>query len=319
MDIEQDDLETARNKAYVRLEDESPQERRAREKYLNEILKQKPTEEQLQPVGEPSLKAARVLGEPKLATKSAAGLAFLGEDYHYDAEAVRRANQDWIEEKLRRRSLALAALEASLGLPTKEQLDYPEAARNKPVSIKAMQILGDEGLAMKAKRQIKDTERPSLKALKVFGSASSLAPPKARQILGSSEDDGEARALADRVWLEEMVRKADEFTKEVMARKPDERLKAIPMNNGPVAEKALAFFGDEGLKRKSLRALKYRAPPKAIHILGEAGLAGTKAELLTGGALEDFNPKKKPSFSPLRGYRKLFRTFAVVNESRRLS
>jgi len=285
--------------------------KRARERFLKTILNARPTEEQLQLVGEPSVKAARVLGEARLATKSVAGLAFFGPDGKCDPEAVRRANAEMIEEKKRRRSIALCALEASLGMPSKEQLDYPQAARKRPVSIKAMQLLGDDDLAMQAKMQWPDSAAPCLKALKVFGSASSLAAPKARRILGSSDADGEARAMADRQWIEEMTKRADDFTKEVILRKPSESLAAIPMDKGPISEKALEFFGDENLKRKSLRALKTRAPPKAIHILGEAGLAGAKAEALTGtAAIQDIHSKRKPLLSPLLNYRKIFR-FAV--------
>jgi hypothetical protein len=302
-------------KDYARMDDSQPkgtlpsrEEKRARQEFLNTILNARPTEAQLQLVGEPSLKAAKVLGEARLATKSVAGLAFFGDDGRVDAEAIRRANAEWIEEKLRRQTIAQQELEASLGMPSKEQLDYPPAARKRPVSIKAMQLLGDDNLAMAAKMQLPDSGVPRLKALKVFGSASALAAPKARRILGPSDDDGEARAQADRQWVEEMTKRAENFMKEVVARKPHESLTSIPMDKGPIAAKALAFFGDEGLRRKSLRALKTRPPPKAIHVLGEAGLAGTKAEVLTGAAIEDINTKRKPLFSPLLNYRKLFRS-----------
>jgi len=234
-------------------------------------------------------------------------LAVFGDDTKADAEAVRRANEELFREKQRRRNQANKALEASLGGASKEQLTYPEVARRKPVSIKALAFFGDEALDLQAKQVVTNDRLPSIKAMKVFGSASALAPAKARKILGSSDDDGEARALADKHWIDEMVKRADDFTKEVMARRPDESIQAIPMDKGPIAAKALAFFGDEGLQKKSLRALKTRAPPKAIHILGEAGLAGTKAGILTG-QLEDIeHPKKKSRFSPLVNYRKLFR------------
>jgi hypothetical protein len=97
-----------------------------------------------------------------------------------------------------------------------------------------------------------------------------------------------------------------------MARKPDESLKSIPMENGPLPPKALQFFGDEGLRRRSLRALRTRAPPKAIRVLGDPLLAGSKAAALTG-VLAEAEPtptRYSPTYSPLLTYRKLFR-FAV--------
>jgi len=282
--------------------------RREQESRLRALLEARPTEEQLQPVGEPSLKAARVFGEAKLATKSVAGLAFFGDDGQIDAEAIRRANRELIEEKRRQRNAAATMIDASMGFPSKSQLDYPMAARKRPVSMKALQILGDDNLAMEAKMQIPpQAEPPALKAMKIFGSASELAPLKARRILGSSDEDGEARALADKHWFEEMSKRAEEYNREVFARRPSAALKEIPMDNGPVPHKALQFFGDEELRVKSLRSLKTRAPPKAIHILGEAGLAGSKAGYLTGATIEDIPARRKPRFSPLVTYRKLFR------------
>jgi hypothetical protein len=283
----------------------------SRQRLFYSILSAKPTEEQLQYSGPPSIKAARVLGEAKLATNSAAGLAVFGEDTQNDAEAVRRANLELLREKRKRLELAQSELEASLGGPSKEQLDYPEAAKKRPVSMKALQIFGDQYLETEAKRAIPDADLPGFKAIKVFGSASSLAPPKARKVLGSSSDDVEARVLADKHWMEEMVKRADDFQKSVIAKKPTQELFSIPMDKGPVAEKALAFFGDEGLKRRSLRALKIRAPPKAIRVFGEAGLAGPKAEMLTGSSssleeLTDVEFGRKPKHSPLVSYRRFF-------------
>ena len=294
---------------FVRLEDEtSRQARRERERQLRALLQARPTEEQLRPVGEPSLKAARVLGEAKLATKSAAGLAFFGDDGQFNAQAVRRANRELLEERRRRISALASAVEASLGKPSQEQLDYPAAARKRPVSVKALALLGDEGLAKAAKMQMPPDAEARPKALKFFGSASDLAPPKARKILGPSDEDGEARAMADRHWLEEMQKKKDDFIREVITRKPSESLGRIHTENGPLPAKVLEFFGDEELRRRSLRACKVRAPPKAIRVLGEADLAGSKAAALIGGdTLQDAPLKRQPVFSPLLNYRKLFR------------
>ena len=295
---------------FTRLGEESVsarQIRRDHERILKALLEAKPTEEQLQLIGEPSLKAARVLGEARLATKSTVGLAFFGDDGQFDPQAVRRANQELIEEKRRRQSDLAHAVEASLGKPSQEQLDYPLAARKRPVPMKALSVLGDETLSMAAKMQIPlDAEPPTVKAMKMFG-ARDLAPAKARRILGSSDEDGEARALADRHWIEEMQRKKDDFNRELFSRKPSESLATIPMNKGPVPSKALQFFGDDRLRKLSLRALKARVPPKAIHVLGEAALAGSKAEALTGGKLSEAPLKRKLVFAHLLNYRKLFR------------
>lgn len=304
--------------------------RRERERQFKELLALKPTEEQLQPVGEPSLKAARVLGEAKLATKSAAGLAFFGDDGKFDAEAVRKANRELIEEKKRRLSRATQAVEASLGMPSQDQLDYPQAARSRPAPLKALRIFGDDSLAMQAKMNLPSlsssassnssshSEMVPSKAMRVFGSASAMAPAKARKVLGP--DDFEARLLADKHWSEELAKRAEEFNRKVIARRPDETLMAIPMENGPLPSKALQFFGDEGLRRKSLRALKTRAPPKAIRVLGDPLLAGSKAAALTGMLSEEKDVphargiKRSNSpvavIAPLLNYRKLFR-FAV--------
>jgi len=278
----------------------SIEEQKMRERQFKAILEAKPTEAQLQPIGEPSLKAAKVLGEARIATKSPIGLnKIFGYDAGMlDAEAVRRANEEYIAEKRKRRETMHRAVEASLGKPSKQQLEYPQAARKRPVAIKAMQLLGDEDLALLAKQQLPEDSRPQPKALKVFGSASELAPLKARRVLGSSDDDGEARALADKHWIEEMSKRATDYTKEVVARKPDESLQRIPMDQGPVPQKALQIFGDEGLRRTSLRTLKgnTKVPPKAIRVLGEAGLAGRKAEALCGTTEEAHS---KPPTSPI--------------------
>lgn len=279
---------------------------------LRELLEARPTEEQLRVLGEPSLKAARVLGEARLATKSASGLAFFGDDGKYDAQAVRRANRELIQERRRRQVIAAHTIDKSMGKPTKDQLDYPMAARKRPVPMKALDLLGDEHLSMEAKLQLPpNVDQPAFKAMKVFGSAGILAPLKARKVLGPSDLDGEARAQADKHWKEEMARRAEEFNKEVYARRPSPALMAIPLEKGPVPVKALRFFGDEDLRRNSLRATRVRAPPKAIQILGDPTLAGSKAGVLTGeGSEASSNSRRRPSVSPLLSYRKLFR-FAV--------
>ena len=164
--------------------------------------------------------------------------------------------------------------------------------------------LGDEDLAFRAKKVILDAKNPALKALKVLGI--DLAAPKAQKVLGSTKNDGEARAMADKHWLEEMNRRYEEFTKQVLLKRPHESLRSLPLGHGPVAKKALRIFGDEELEKKSLRALKNRAPPKAIRLLGEASLAGSKAERLTGCSCENI-PSLKRKQNSLLNYRKLFR------------
>lgn len=269
------------------------------ETVLNELLQARPSEEQLAYQGSPSLKAARVLGEVKLGLKSQTRGSKvekqLEASVRSDAEAVRLANEQLIKGRMERSAQARIVLEASLGKASESQLEYPEVARKSPASIKALQLLGDQNLELNAKKVVAD--EPSHKAVKILGPPD-LAAPKARKVLGSTEGDGEARALADKHWLEELSRKQGHRKSRVLASRPNEYVRSIPEGCGPVASKALQLFGEEELRSKSLRAFRSRAPPKAVKTMGEAALAGSKAQELTGEQSQDYlHGKRKFSYS----------------------
>lgn len=216
------------------------------------LLDHRLTKEEQAYVGEASLKAARVLGEFQLANASAKlsrGGLFSGNE----AECVRLANKQLYLDKKRRHDLNDQAISSLvLGTATPGQLEIPAAAQS------------------------------SAKALQILGSAEVLAPVKARNVLGmrSSAEDDDCRALADKQWHEDMVRKTQAFTSKVLLQRPTPRVLEI---QAPVSDKALAFFGDSHLVQQSQRALSPgadRVKPKAVHVFGEPCLAGRKAQSL---------------------------------------
>jgi len=118
----------------------------------------------------------------------------------------------------------------------------------------------------------------SLKAAMMLGEVriANMSAKAAAVLGGNAAEDGSARRLADAADMAERERQARESTRQTLLRKePTEEQMEV---QSVVPDKVLRMLGDHRLEQA---AREYHGPkpvsPKALHILGDARLAGKKA------------------------------------------
>jgi len=138
-----------------------------------------------------------VLGEARLADSSSnlKAAEVLGSSEH-DVRARKAADQAIKEERQRAARAAFDVVVAANA--TQKQRMLPDEQKERPISVKALAMLGDQQLSLDAVKLGGLDELRSRgvggKVLQMVGS-SVMAPVKARDRIGSSTDDGEARCV----------------------------------------------------------------------------------------------------------------------------
>lgn len=130
------------------------------------------------------LKIIRVSGDLRLAPKKVR--VRLGSEMSPEQRRA-QARQERNEEAQRMREFYRALEELLSTPPTDAQLALPKCVQG-PVSPKALQLLGDDGLNAASLRQVPKGAKITPKVLKVLGCEPALLQPKARNIMFSPEE-----------------------------------------------------------------------------------------------------------------------------------